>query len=138
MAFALTHTDVFEPRVLDAFVQIGHHTVEGNFANTFVRAVFAGWLIALMMWLLPAANGSRAQIIIIMTYILALGQFSHIVAGSVDCAFIVQLGKISLSDYTFVFFIPTLLGNVVGGTTLVALLNYGQVAAELDKPQEQA
>jgi formate/nitrite transporter FocA (FNT family) len=137
MGFALAHTDVFEPRVLDAFVQIGHRTVEGSFGATFVRAIFAGWLIALMMWLLPAANGSRAQIIIIMTYILALGQFSHIVAGSVDCAFIVQLGRASLSDYVFVFFIPTLLGNVVGGTTLVALLNYGQVAAELDKPQEQ-
>jgi hypothetical protein len=26
-----------------------------------------------------------------------------------------------------------LLGNILGGTTLVALLNYGQVAAELDK-----
>jgi formate/nitrite transporter FocA (FNT family) len=49
----------------------------------------------------------------------------------------VQTGKASLSDYLFVFFIPTLLGNVVGGTTLVALLNYGQVAADLDRPQKQ-
>lgn len=126
------HTDVFEPRVLDAFVQIGRQTVERSFQHTFASGVFAGWLIALMMWLLPAANGSRAHIIVIMTYVLALGQFSHIVAGSVDCVFLVQMGKASLSDYGFLFFIPTLLGNVVGGTTLVALLNYGQVAPELE------
>jgi len=48
----------------------------------------------------------------------------------------VQIGKVSLPDYIFVFFIPTLLGNVLGGTTLVALLNYGQVAPEISKPQE--
>jgi len=138
MGFALAHTDVFEPRVWDAFVQIGHHTLDGSFMATFVRAIFAGWLIALMMWLLPAANGSRPHVIIIMTYVIALGQFSHIIAGSVDCAFMVEIGKASLTDYVMVFFIPTLLGNVVGGTTLVALLNYGQVAAELDKAQREA
>ncbi len=138
MGFALAHTDVFEPRVREAFVEIGHHTVDGSFMATFVRAVFAGWLIALMMWLLPAANGSRPHVIVIMTYVIALGQFSHIIAGSVDCALMVQIGKASFSDYVLIFFIPTLLGNVVGGTTLVALLNYGQVAAELDKPQHEA
>jgi len=137
VASVLAHTSVFEPQVQDAFATIAHRTVDGSFLTTFVRAVFAGWLIALMMWLLPAAKGSRAHIIIIMTYVLALGEFSHIIAGSVDCAFLVQTGKASLSDYIVVFFIPTLLGNVVGGTTLVALLNYGQVAAELDKPQDQ-
>jgi len=137
VASALAHTSVFEPQVQHAFETIAHRTVDGSFSATFVRAVFAGWLIALMMWLLPAAKGSRAHIIIIMTYVLALGEFSHVIAGSVDCAFLVQTGKASLTDYLFVFFIPTLLGNVVGGTTLVALLNYGQVAAELDKPDSR-
>lgn len=69
---------------------------------------------------------------------LALGEFSHIVAGSVDCAFMVQMGKASFYAYVLAFFVPTLLGNVVGGTALVALLNYGQVAAELDRPQDRA
>jgi formate/nitrite transporter FocA (FNT family) len=138
MGSVLAHTDVFEPRVRDAFVEISYRTTHGSFWSTFLRAIFAGWLIALMMWLLPAAKGSRVHIIIIMTYVLALGEFSHIIAGSVDCAFLVQDGKASLSDYAFVFFMPTILGNVVGGTTLVALLNYGQVAPEVDKSRERA
>jgi formate-nitrite transporter family protein len=138
LASALARSDVFEPRVWDAFVEVSRRTMEGGFGTTFFRGIFAGWLIALMMWLLPAAEGSRVLVIIIMTYVLALGEFSHIVAGSVDAAFLVQIGKASFSDYVFVFFIPTLLGNVVGGTTLVALLNYGQVAAELDKPPKRA
>jgi len=134
LGFALAHTDVFEPRVRDAFVEISRRTVEGRFSATFFRGIFAGWLIALMMWLLPAAKGSRAHIIIVMTYVLALGEFAHIIAGSVDCAFLVQIGSATFFEYAVVFFIPTLLGNVVGGTTLVALLNYGQVAPELERP----
>jgi formate/nitrite transporter FocA (FNT family) len=133
VGYAISHANVFEPRVWDAFVQISHRTVEGSFWSTFFRGILAGWLIALMMWLLPAVKGSRPHIIVLMTYVLALGEFSHIIAGSVDCAFLVQVGRASLLEYVSVFFIPTLLGNVVGGTTLVALLNYGQVAAELDK-----
>ena len=69
-------------------------------------------------------------------YVLAIGEFSHIIAGSVDCAFVVQIGGASFSEYLLAFFIPTLLGNVLGGTTLVALLNYGQVASELQDKKE--
>jgi len=128
----LAHTSIFEPRIADAFVDLSRHTIEGTFATTLVRGIFAGWLIALMAWLLPATRGSGAHIIVVMTYVVALGEFAHIVAGSVECAFLVQSGRASLSQYAWDFFLPTLLGNILGGTTLVALLNYGQVAAEID------
>ncbi|PSO13917.1 formate/nitrite transporter family protein [Bradyrhizobium sp. MOS003] len=136
VASVLAHTSIFEPRIVDAFVEISRHTVEGDFTSTLVRAIFAGWLIALMAWLLPAAKGSRAHIIVVMTYVVALGGFAHIVAGSVECAFLVQSGRASLAQYVMDFFTPTLLGNILGGTTLVALLNYGQVASEIDDHRE--
>ncbi len=132
-AAALAHTDIFEPRIVNAFTELSRHTVEGPFPATFMRAVFAGWLIALMAWLLPAVRGARAHIVMVMTYLVALGQFAHIIAGSVECAFLVLKGEVPLGDYASIFFVPTLLGNVVGGTALVAILNYGQVAAELDQ-----
>ena len=56
VASVLAHTSIFEPRIVDAFVEISRHTVEGDFTSTLVRAIFAGWLIALMAWLLPAAR----------------------------------------------------------------------------------
>ncbi|AWM01970.1 formate/nitrite transporter family protein [Bradyrhizobium amphicarpaeae] len=132
----LATTSIFEPRIVEAFVEISQHTVKGDFTSTLVRAIFAGWLIALMAWLLPATKGSRAHIIVIMTYVVALGGFAHIVAGSVECAFLVQSGRASLAQYASDFFAPTLLGNILGGTTLVALLNYGQVASEIDDHRE--
>lgn len=131
VGYVLAHTAVFEPPVTQAFVEISRHTIDGTFSETFIRAVFAGWIIALMMWLLPATKGSRAHIIVVMTYVVALGQFAHIVAGSVECAYLVMIKQATIGQYGSEFFVPTLLGNILGGTTLVALLNYGQVAAEL-------
>jgi formate-nitrite transporter family protein len=136
IGYGLAHTNIFEPKITDAFLELSRHTIDGTFSATFVRAVFAGWLIALMMWLLPATKGSRAHIIVIMTYVVALGNFAHVVAGSVECAYLVQREQASIAQYGYDFFLPTMLGNIVGGTTLVALLNYGQVAAELDKAGE--
>lgn len=133
IGYGLARANIFKPEVTDAFLELARHTIDGTFSATLVRAVFAGWLIALMMWLLPATKGSRVQVIVIMTYVVALGEFSHIVAGSVECAYLVQRGQASIAQYGYDFFLPTLLGNILGGTTLVALLNYGQVAAELDK-----
>jgi formate-nitrite transporter family protein len=127
-ATLLAHTPIFSPQVSTAFVATAQHTYESNFARVLLRGVFAGWLIALMVWLLPAAEVARVYIIIILTYIVALGAFSHIIAGSVDAFYLVNQGIISLWDYISAFLIPTCLGNVIGGVILVALLNYAQVA----------
>ena len=133
-AFALAHDGAFAPDAMHAFAEIGHQTIRAGFGTTFVRAVYAGWLIALMVWLLPAAEGARPLTIILITYIVALCGLSHVIAGSVDCAYIVATGEATVRDFVVRFFAPTLLGNIVGGVTLVAALNYGQVAPEIEGP----
>jgi formate/nitrite transporter FocA (FNT family) len=130
-AAVVAHTEVFEPDVHRAFAEISRHGLASPFGTTFLKAVFAGWLIALMVWLLPAAEAARPVVILIVTYVVALGQFSHIIAGSVDVLYLVETGEAGWSDFLTRFFVPTLLGNVAGGVALVAALNYGQVAPEL-------
>jgi formate-nitrite transporter family protein len=56
--------------------------VRSEFGLTLVHAIFAGWLIALMVWLLPAAEANRVQVIVIVTYGVALGSFAHVIAGA--------------------------------------------------------
>jgi formate/nitrite transporter FocA (FNT family) len=131
-AAALAHFPVFDPNIMQAFAEVSRSSLQAGFGHTFVRAIFAGWLIALMVWLLPAVEGSRPLIIIIITYVVALGGFAHVIAGSVECAFLVQIGDASVGDFITGFFVPTLLGNVLGGVALVAVLNYGQVVPEIE------
>lgn len=127
-AWAAGHTVAFSGEARAAFAQIGAEAMEGGFGAHCVRGVFAGWLIALMVWLLPAAEQSRLQIIVILTYLVGLAGLSHVIAGSVETLYLVTMGASSWGAYFGGFLAPTLLGNIFGGTMLVAVLNYGQVA----------
>ncbi len=132
LAFAMlvAHTDLFPPEIKAAFSAIGHDAYHSSFSLVLLKSIFAGWLIALMVWLLPAAETARVHIIIIITYVVSLGSFSHIIAGSVDTLYLSSIGELSWQGYLSGFFAPTLLGNIIGGVSLVAALNYAQVAAE--------
>ena len=44
-----------------------------------MRAIFAGWLIALMVWLLPGPESAGASIIIILTYLVGISGLNHII-----------------------------------------------------------
>lgn len=99
-----------------------------------LRAIFAGWLIALMVWLLPAAESARVWIIIIITYVIGLGGLSHIIAGSTPMFFLIVTHSLSFGTYLTTFFLPTLAGNVIGGVSLVSALNHAQVVGGKEEP----
>lgn len=130
VATVMAHTGVFAADIHRAFVKISLEEVNTSFGVTVMRGVFAGWLIALMVWLLPSAENARLQIILIITYVVALGRFTHIIAGSVSTLYLVSLGKITWATCLGTFLIPTLIGNIIGGVSLVAALNFAQVSAE--------
>jgi hypothetical protein len=60
--------------------------INGSLGTILIRAVFAGWLFALMVWLLPVAERSRVVIITIITYLVGLADLSHVIAGSAETA----------------------------------------------------
>jgi len=97
-----------------ALSEIAVETVSGPFWPTLVKAFFAGWLIALMVWLLPSAKSARLFVILLLTYVVAIGRFSHIIAGSVEAFFAVFAGNASLAEYGIGFFLPTIIGNTIG------------------------
>lgn len=127
----LAGTDLFPPEIREAFSAISQHAVEASFGSTVLKGIFAGWLIALLVWLMPGSGEARSAVIVLITWLVSVAGFAHIVAGSVDASFLVLSNQASTTDYLWRFFTPTLLGNVVGGVTLVAVLNYGQVASEV-------
>ncbi len=127
---------IFRHEVVASLRQGATDAIPSGFGATFLKAVFAGWLIALMVWLLPSARSSRVWIILIVTYVVAVGRLSHVIAGSVEAAYAVMSQLATLSDYFLKFLLPTLLGNIVGGVALVALLNHGSIASEFSPMPE--
>jgi formate/nitrite transporter FocA (FNT family) len=129
IATVIARTALFEPDMHAAFADIGRHPLSGGFGLTVLRGIFAGWLIALMVWLLPLAEAARLWVIILLTYFVSLGGFTHIVAGSIDTFYLVAAGQATWGEYFGDFALPTLIGNVLGGVTLVAAVNHAQVVA---------
>ena len=55
------------------------------------------------------------------------------VAGSVEAFALVFSGEMTLAQAVFGFHLPALIGNILGGSALFALISYGQVVDELDE-----
>ena len=131
-AFVLARTELFEPHVRETFAEIGREAFVGRWPLTLLKGVCAGWLIALMVWMLPAAESTRFFVVVVMTYLVALGQFAHVIAGSVETFYVVWTGGAGAGDYLG-WMLPTLAGNILGGATLVAALGHAQVVGEAKK-----
>ena len=134
-AFALW-SGAFQPSTVEVMIGISRHATGHGFSETLVRAIPAGWLIAALVWIGPTAGGARALIVLVLTYVIALADLSHVVAGSVEAAMMVFDGPMSLEDALLFFVLPALIGNVIGGSALFTILVWGQIRAELPSADE--
>ncbi|WP_423822331.1 formate/nitrite transporter family protein [Salinisphaera sp. SPP-AMP-43] len=127
-AAMLAYFHVLSAPIDAALAHISAAEYEASFVTTLVRGVFAGWLVALMLWLMPFAETARVGVIILVTFLIGLAHFPHIIAGSVAALYAVFHGSHGVFEYLGVFFMPTLIGNIIGGILMVAVINYAQVA----------
>ncbi|MDQ2872856.1 MAG: formate/nitrite transporter family protein [Candidatus Eremiobacteraeota bacterium] len=137
IAVVLAHTSTFDPNVKDAFQTLGLETLAPSFGAILLKGIFAGWLIALMVWLLPAAGPQKLPVVLLITYLVGVLGLSHVIAGSVEGIYVVTAGAVSLQTYLAHFLLPVFIGNVIGGVLLVSLLNYGQVVPDINETPEK-
>src|SRR4051812_22398445 len=131
IALAASIPIVFPADAVQAFTELGVKALEPGFVGVLVKGVFAGWLIALMVWLMPAASSAKFFVIITVTWLIAAAHFSHVIAGSVDGAFAAIHGAVGWKVYLLGFLLPAFVGNSIGGVVFVALLNHAQVKEEI-------
>jgi formate/nitrite transporter FocA (FNT family) len=129
-AAVVAHTPAFRPEMRTAFQEIATDAMEGSAAVHMVRAIFSGWLIALMVWLLPNAETARVFIVVMLTYVIGVAGLSHVIAGSVETLYGVMTGVVSIPSWLGRFFLPVLVGNMIGGMALVASFTHAEIAAE--------
>ena len=125
-------TNVLDPEVRAALTDLSHHATGFPPLEGFIRSITAGVLIAAVVWMMPSAQGNAFFIIFTFTYLIAAGDFPHIVAGSVEMAFLMVRGELGIMPALLQFFLPVFAGNVAGGTAIFTLLAWGQVRNEVD------
>jgi formate/nitrite transporter FocA (FNT family) len=131
-AVALAKTPMVESALRPALDRLAVEATAGGFGHALYGGVFAGWLMALLAWLLASTHSTGAQIVFIWlcTFPISALGYPHSIAGSVDAFYLAMSDQGSWGTMLRGFVVPSVLGNAIGGVLLVALLNYGQVAAE--------
>jgi formate/nitrite transporter FocA (FNT family) len=129
IALVVMRTNAFDPPVREEFAAIGHEAMRHGFATVALRGIFAGWLIAILVWMLPYAGSAHWFVIVVVTWVVGIGHFSHIIAGAVDVFALAWTGEKPWAGVVGNHLVPTLIGNVIGGVTLVAALNHAQVVS---------
>lgn len=116
---------------IDAMLGLARKLMENEPSAMFAKAIASGFLIAAMVWMIPTAETAQFWVILLMTWLIGANELSHIVAGSTEALMLLVEGEVSVGDYVLRFMLPTLAGNIVGGTVLFAVLSHAQVAKEI-------
>lgn len=114
-----------------AILEISHHMAQLTPGEAFLRGIPSGFFIAALVWMLPSAKGSEVLVIVMFTWLIAAGGFTHVIAGSNEIFTLVFNGEMNIFTALIYHISPVLIGNILGGTGLFAMLAYGQVREEM-------
>lgn len=139
IALLAAHTRMLDEPMRQAMMRVATEGTSGGFLTVMYRAVFGGWLIATMAWLVSSTRGTGAQVayIWLTTAPIAAFGFRHSIAGAVEAFYRAALDGASWTAMLGDFLVPALIGNVIGGVVLVALLNHGQVGSNPNQWRER-
>eukprot|EP01030_Chromulinospumella_sphaerica_P011479 gene11479-11272_t len=127
VAYVMLELPIFDSKTDEAFLDIGRKVMENDVSQMFAKGIVSGWMIATMVWMIPSMESAKMWIIILITYLMALGDFTHIVVGSLEVSYLVFAGQLPWKDFWLVFAGPTLVGNIVGGSFIFALISHAQI-----------
>lgn len=113
----------------DGFIEISNELLKFSAPEVFIGAILAGWLMAQAGWLVMASPSTVGQIlcIYIITFIIGYGGLPHSIAGASEI--FSGLFHTEVPDYwrSALFVIFAALGNLLGGTLFVGVLNYAHI-----------
>lgn len=136
-AYGMLHLPIFDAKADQAFLEIGREVMENDHWQMFSKGIVSGWMIATMVWLVPAAENAKVWIIFLVTYLMALGSFSHIVVGTCEVGYLMFAKEVAPVGFVTDFALPTLAGNIVGGSLIFALMSHAQVRSDTSAPPEK-
>jgi formate-nitrite transporter family protein len=139
-ALLISRPGVLDPAPAHVLVELAVYKVRTPFGTSFVQAIFAGWVMTLLTWLLLAAQGSGPRLAIIwaMGSLIILGQFNHTIISAAEIFMALLLGApITIGDWLLRNFLPALVGNIIGGVVFVTLLTYLQAHFDLQQTASQ-
>ncbi len=131
VALMMPHAGLVSPELLNSMVGVSRKLIEETPQQVFLQGIPAGFILATVAWVLPSVRGQEIWVVALLTYVVSLAGFSHVIAGSAEAWLLATTGTASWGFAVTGFILPALLGNILGGTGLFAVLAHAQVRSEL-------
>lgn len=131
IALCLIKTPMFSSDTVSAALHLSREVQALGFGETLAKGVPAGLLIASLVWSRATLKGADFPLIFLVTYLIGLGGFTHVVVGSTELFALVWNGEAAFGQVFIGNVLPALLGNVIGGTGLFALIAWAQIKEEM-------
>ena len=127
-AYLLAVGDVLSPAAVEAGLAFTETGIAHGWWTVFARAVFAGWLVAGVVWLDHAAQDTIARFlqIYVIFYMIAAAELYHVITAAGDAFFYLFVTGADPLAVFAAYWLPILLGNTIGGVLLFTLVNYAQ------------
>ncbi|MBV8988613.1 MAG: formate/nitrite transporter family protein [Solirubrobacterales bacterium] len=135
-ALLVVYSGAIPATVVNELVSTGKEATRGEWSAFFWSAIFGGWLLALVAWLVQATPAVIGQIVLIwsLAFVIGVAGFDHCVSTTAEVLCSVFKGHVEAGHF-FSWLAAVVLGNIAGGVLIVAVLNYGQVRADDNETQ---
>ncbi len=131
IALITVHLSPVPPEIVDAMIHLSAEATAPRGLQALLYGVPAGFFVAALVWILPSSKGFEIISILVITYVIAISGATHVIVGSVEIFLLILNGNIGAIDGMGGHLLPVLIGNIIGGSGLFAMLAYGQVHEEL-------
>lgn len=129
-ALAVGRLPVADPATYAALRDAATELLGNTPWQLFTKGILAGWLVATMVWLVAASENAKAPVIVLLTWMIGIGGFAHVIVGAIEGLYLVFDGRVGFGAFVVAFLLPTLAGNVVGGSLIFTLVSHAQVRSD--------
>jgi len=117
--------------VLQGMLAVSAKLQERGALDTLVQAIPAGFIMASIAWIRSAEDQAGFSVVVVLTFAIGLCGFAHVVAGAAEAFLLMWNGSADAGRVFGSFLLPALVGNIIGGTGLFAVLAHAQVRQEI-------
>ena len=129
-AVALAYGGVFDDATAAVAIGFAEKGVATPAGALFVKAAFAGLIVAGVVWINFATQDTISRLIVVYLAFLAIpmGNLFHVVVSFTEVIYLTLVTGINPVPVLGGFVLPVLLGNTLGGVVLVTVVNYYQTS----------
>ena len=125
------HLQIMGKELVASMLEVSAELLQKTPWELLLQGIPAGFLIASVAWIRAGVAAEEFWIIFALTYAISLGGFAHVVAGGAEAFLLLFAGQAGVGHAVGGIIVPALIGNIIGGTGLFALLAHAQVRQEM-------